>query len=154
MPIRTTGRDRVSRRGRLRDGGMTQQAISDYTGVPRITIQNWLAKPEDTTIADIGIGCMAHMARRNLVPWQWGMEFEKLCEIRGIATGGKGGRPRKAENPDTMSGLAAELGTSERHARRRLRQWQDLQDQDKGEYAGTYPKLSSRDDNHEGEPHD
>ena len=60
-----------------------------------------------------------NLLRRHLGPVEWADAFRRLAEIRGVALGGKGGRP--SGNRDTVSQLAAELGVTPRTAQRRLR---------------------------------
>jgi hypothetical protein len=53
-------------------------------------------------------------------PVEWGKQFKRLAEVRGVKVGSKGGRPRKDENPANVAGLAAELGVPQRTAERRI----------------------------------
>lgn len=61
-----------------------------------------------------------NLARRHLQPYEWGLAFKKLLEVRGVKTT-RG--PKHADGiSDTVSEIASELGVEERTARRRLAQ--------------------------------
>jgi len=68
-----------------------------------------------------------NLCRRQMTDDYWGKMFRQLCKAKGVAVGGKGGRPKKNENPATVAGLAEEQGVSESTARRRMKAARELE---------------------------
>jgi hypothetical protein len=90
-----------------------------------------------------------NLLRRHLGPVEWAEAFRQMAAVRGVALGGKGGRPTR--NRDTVSQLAAELGVSPRTAQRRLRLSDKLADHpeialllDQGEIDGHRAEVLAR----------
>ncbi len=65
------------------------------------------------------------MARRQKPDHAWGRAFKKFCESRGVKLGRSGrkgpGRPKTGDKQVTLACLAAEVGVTERTAKRRLK---------------------------------
>jgi SAM-dependent methyltransferase len=105
----------VDEEGEILDGH-NRQAIADELGIecPRV-VRAGVGTDDDK----LDYALRMNLLRRHLGPVEWAEAFRRLAEIRGVALGGKGGRP--VGNRDTMSQLAAELGVATRTAQRRLR---------------------------------
>jgi ParB-like chromosome segregation protein Spo0J len=105
----------VDEEGEILDGH-NRQAIAGELGIecPRV-VRAGVGTDDDK----LDYALRMNLLRRHLGPVEWAEAFRRLAEIRGVALGGKGGRP--VGNRDTMSQLAAELGVTTRTAQRRLR---------------------------------
>lgn len=68
-----------------------------------------------------------NMARRHLLPHQWGSACKKLLEVRGVKTGQGSSAEKRHSQSATIADIAKELGVPERTARSRIAAAEDYE---------------------------